>query len=85
MIKNFRYGLAVLGLFAVLVALSQSSCKPATYAERQAAEPAPCRDVALAEIVAVCTAKIKATPNVTEKNELRRECLEQVDAWEKCQ
>jgi len=85
MIKKFRYGLAVLGLFAVIVALSQSSCTPKTYAEAQAAERPPCRDVTLAELVAACTAKIKATPNVTEKNKLRRECLEQVTEWEQCQ
>jgi hypothetical protein len=86
MMKNKRvaYSLAVLGLFGVIVALSQS-CAPKTYAERQAAERPPCRDVALGEITAMCVAKIKATPNVTEKNRLRAKCLEDVMQWEQCQ
>jgi anti-sigma-K factor RskA len=68
----------------VLVAvLALAGC--ATYAQRQAAERPPCRDVALALIVAECRERINATPNATEKNAIRKECLARVDAWEKCQ
>lgn len=82
--KRVAYSLAMLGLFGVIVALSQS-CTPKSYADAQAAERPPCRDVALDVITAACVAKIKATPNVTEKNRLRAQCIEDVIQWEQCQ
>lgn len=80
--RSFRVRFAVLVLLAFVFVLA-TRCRP--YAEAQAAEKPECEDVALALIVAECTAAIKAEPNVTKKNTMRRDCLERVDAWEKCQ
>ena len=79
--KTFAYRLAVFGLLAFVFTLA-TRCRP--YADAQAAERPPCRDVALGAITGACVAKIKATPNVTEKNKLRAACLEEVLAWEQC-
>ena len=75
------YALAVFGLFA-FVAFLASSCQP--YAEAQAAERPECRDDALALILATCTAKIKATSNVTEKNRIRAACIADAEEWVDC-
>jgi hypothetical protein len=80
--RGFLFYWAVLGFFAFVVTLV-TSC--AAYNKEQTEQRSACRDETLAAIVAECTVEIKATPNATEKNKLRRVCLERVDAWEQCQ
>lgn len=67
---------------ALLVALFLVAC--ASYQSRQAAERPPCRDVALAVLLAECHDAVAAAPNATEKSRVRQECLARVDAWEAC-
>jgi hypothetical protein len=67
---------------ALLVALSLLGC--ASYQSRQAAERPPCRDVALAVLLAECKDAVATAPNATEKARVRKECLARVDTWESC-
>ena len=77
---NVMLVLGVIGFFIAVCAVI--GCSP--YRRAQSAEPVECRDEALAVLVAECTARVKATPNTTEKNKIRAECLERVNAWEQC-
>lgn len=82
---QIKYGLAVVGVFAFVSWLA-TSCAPAqTYAQAQAAEPPPCRDVTLTVLTGKCIAEIKAEPNVTKKNQMRAACLERVQEWLVCE
>lgn len=83
--NQLKYGAAVVGLFAFVAWLATSCAPVQTYAQAQAAEPPPCRDVTLAVLVGECVAEIKAEPNVTKKNKMRADCLERVQAWEICE